>query len=66
VWFGGSESHTFNRLEEIAMSEFPVTPVLGRELSLPYYFLRFRTVRRNKFQPMLFGEKIMKRGEMQD
>jgi hypothetical protein len=30
VWFGGSESHTFNRLEEIAMSEFPQTPVLGR------------------------------------
>jgi hypothetical protein len=30
VWFGGSESHTFNRLEEIAMSEFPRTPVLGR------------------------------------
>lgn len=29
IWYGGSESHTFNRLEEIAMSEFPSTPVLG-------------------------------------
>ena len=29
VWFGGSESHTFNKLEEIAMSTFPQTPVLG-------------------------------------
>jgi len=29
VWSGGSESHTFNRLEEIAMSSYPVTPVLG-------------------------------------
>ena len=33
IWFGGSESHTFNRLEEIAMSEYPVTPVLGRQLT---------------------------------
>ena len=30
VWYGGSESHTFNRLEEIAMSDYPRTPVLGR------------------------------------
>ena len=29
IWFGGSESHTFNKLEEIAMSTFPKTPVLG-------------------------------------
>ena len=33
IWFGGSESHTFNRLEEIAMSDFPKTPVLGRPSS---------------------------------
>jgi len=33
IWFGGSESHTFNRLEEIAMSEFPKTPVLGANIS---------------------------------
>ena len=33
VWSGGSESHTFNRLEEIAMSRHPVTPVLGAEIT---------------------------------
>jgi len=29
IWSGGSESHTFNRLEAVAMSPAPVTPVLG-------------------------------------
>ena len=29
VWVGGSESHLFNKLESIAMSELPRTPVLG-------------------------------------
>ena len=29
VWVGGSESHLFNKLESIAMSELPCTPVLG-------------------------------------
>jgi len=33
VWSGGSESHTFNRLEEIAMSRYPKTPVLGAEIT---------------------------------
>ena len=32
IWFGGSESHTFNRLEQIAMSTFPKTPVLGNKI----------------------------------
>ena len=29
VWVGGSESHLFNKLESIALSELPRTPVLG-------------------------------------
>merc|ERR1719500_1779902 len=29
IWTGGSESHTFNQLEAVAMSAAPVTPVLG-------------------------------------
>ncbi|XP_075723040.1 DNA polymerase gamma, catalytic subunit tam [Rhipicephalus microplus] len=29
VWSGGSESHMFNKLEEIANSKVPKTPVLG-------------------------------------
>jgi hypothetical protein len=29
VWVGGSESHLFNKLESIAMSDLPRTPVLG-------------------------------------
>lgn len=29
VWVGGSESHLFNKLEGIATSELPRTPVLG-------------------------------------
>lgn len=29
VWAGGSESHLFNKLESIAMSDLPRTPVLG-------------------------------------
>ena len=29
IWSGGSESRTFNRLEELAMSANPATPVLG-------------------------------------
>lgn len=33
IWFGGSESHTFNKLESIAMSEYPQTPVLGALVS---------------------------------
>ena len=33
VWSGGSESATFNRLEEIAMNLHPVTPVLRAEIS---------------------------------
>jgi len=33
IWFGGSESHTFNKLEAIAMSEYPQTPVLGALVS---------------------------------
>lgn len=28
-WFGGSESYVFNKLEEIAMSDKPLTPALG-------------------------------------
>ena len=33
VWKGGSESSTFNRLEEIAMTNFPSTPVLKAEIT---------------------------------
>ena len=33
VWCGGSESHTFNRLEEIALNWKAVTPVLGCHIS---------------------------------
>ncbi|RWS03724.1 DNA polymerase subunit gamma-1-like protein [Dinothrombium tinctorium] len=33
VWEGGSESNLFNKLEEIAMSEQPRTPVLGCQIS---------------------------------
>jgi len=29
IWSGGSESHTFNQLEALAMSDKPATPVLG-------------------------------------
>ena len=29
VWEGGTESHSFNRLEEIALGWAPETPVLG-------------------------------------
>ena len=29
LWVGGSESHLFNKLESIAMSDLPKTPVLG-------------------------------------
>lgn len=29
VWVGGSESHLFNKLENIALSDLPRTPVLG-------------------------------------
>ena len=29
IWSGGSESHTFNQLEAVAMSDKPTTPVLG-------------------------------------
>ena len=32
-WVGGSESHMFNKLEEIARSEEPITPVLGCSIS---------------------------------
>ena len=33
VWFGGSESHTFNRLEQIASQRKAVTPILGCHIS---------------------------------
>jgi len=33
VWSDGSESHTFNRLEEIAMQLEPKTPILGARIS---------------------------------
>lgn len=33
TWIGGTESFTFNRLEEIARSEEPQTPVLGCRVS---------------------------------
>ena len=33
IWSGGSESATFNRLEEIAVSAFPVTPVLKANIT---------------------------------
>lgn len=33
VWHGGSESHMFNKLEEIALSDEPETPVLGCKIS---------------------------------
>ena len=29
TWVGGNESHLFNKLESIALSELPRTPVLG-------------------------------------
>ncbi|XP_023224384.1 DNA polymerase subunit gamma-1-like [Centruroides sculpturatus] len=32
-WIGGSESHMFNKLEEIAQSSEPRTPVLGCRIS---------------------------------
>jgi hypothetical protein len=33
VWRGGTESHSFNRLEEIAMGWEPKTPVLGCKIT---------------------------------
>ena len=33
IWRGGSESHTFNRLEEIALNWNAMTPVLGCRIS---------------------------------
>merc|ERR1719445_2722203 len=33
IWSGGSESHTFNQLEAVAMSDKPTTPVLGAGIS---------------------------------
>eukprot|EP00088_Acartia_fossae_P013148 TRINITY_DN1683_c0_g1_i7.p1 TRINITY_DN1683_c0_g1~~TRINITY_DN1683_c0_g1_i7.p1 ORF type:complete len:1146 (-),score=216.92 TRINITY_DN1683_c0_g1_i7:47-3484(-) len=33
IWFGGTESHTFNKLESIAMSKYPKTPVLDVGIS---------------------------------
>ena len=33
IWSGGSESATFNRLEEIAMNHFPTTPVLHANIT---------------------------------
>lgn len=33
IWKGGSESHMFNKLEDIALSEQPRTPVLGCRIS---------------------------------
>ena len=33
VWEGGTESHSFNRLEEIALGWAPETPVLGCKIS---------------------------------
>jgi len=33
MWAGGTESHMFNKLEEIAQSESPETPVLGCRIS---------------------------------
>ena len=33
VWEGGTESHTFNRLEEIALDWRAKTPVLGSRIS---------------------------------
>lgn len=33
VWAGGTESEMFNKLESIAMSEAPQTPVLGCRIS---------------------------------
>jgi DNA polymerase I-like protein with 3'-5' exonuclease and polymerase domains len=41
-WFGGSESHTFNELENIAMSWRAATPVLGCKISrvLEYRFVQ--------------------------
>ena len=32
-WVDGSESEMFNKLEEIARSEFPKTPVLGSRIT---------------------------------
>ncbi len=34
IWIGGSESHTFNRLEKIALAWQPQTPVLGKHSNL--------------------------------
>ena len=34
LWSGGSESHLFNKLESIALSELPRTPVLGCCISM--------------------------------
>ncbi len=33
IWDGGSESHMFNKLEEIARSELPETPVLNARIT---------------------------------
>lgn len=33
VWYGGTESHMFNRLEEIAQQECPKTPFLDCSIS---------------------------------
>jgi len=32
-WYGGTESHMFNKLESIAKSDMPSTPVLGARIS---------------------------------
>lgn len=32
-WYGGMESHMFNKLEEVASSKKPVTPVLKCRMS---------------------------------
>lgn len=42
IWEGGSESATFNRLEEIARREKPNTPILGAQISTSLQPRHFR------------------------
>ena len=39
IWTGGSESHTFNQLEALAMSDKPATPVLGAGITQVHFVI---------------------------
>ena len=43
IWSGGSESHTFNQLEALAMSDKPATPVLGAGITQVLHLTPFKT-----------------------